>query len=142
MGTAGLGSTRCRTAVLATYRDTKTSLRNLTKIENYQRRGYERDFRNYSWPQNYHNSFWSNYYTNYWQPSSSYYNSFTLPSSYLLPSCHCEEEASSLIENTDLFNYRSASKTSKNIKGLSHRYYSKMVAKRYPFVSGPVAMFV
>jgi len=31
------------------------------------------------WPRVYHNSFWSNYYSQYWAPATSYYNSLTNP---------------------------------------------------------------
>eukprot|EP00091_Calanus_sinicus_P018510 TRINITY_DN4256_c0_g1_i1.p1 TRINITY_DN4256_c0_g1~~TRINITY_DN4256_c0_g1_i1.p1 ORF type:complete len:114 (-),score=24.52 TRINITY_DN4256_c0_g1_i1:19-360(-) len=113
-------------------------------MEYYPRRGYERDLLNYSpWPQTYHNSFWSNYYTHYWQPSSSYYNSFTLPST-LLPS-YSSNHLESKPQEKDPYTYSSSSTVSesyKNIKSKSHSYFSKMMAKRYPFVSGPVAMFV
>ena len=100
-----------------------------------------RSFLPYSWPQVYHNSFWRNYFTNYWQPSSAYYNSFTLPSSYTnlstsIPLPHYEYE-----DALDLYNYQEPSQTYKSIKSLSHGYYSKMVSKRYPFVNGHVAMF-
>merc|ERR1712215_171148 len=111
------------------------------------------DFINYksylpfSWPEVYHNSFWSNYYTNYWQPSSVYYNSFSLPSSYTLPPSYTNLSSSIPLppyeyeEPLDLYNYQEPSQTFKSIKSLSHGYYSKMVSKRYPFVNGHVAMF-
>merc|ERR1711942_606130 len=56
----------------------------IRSMEQLHSRAGERSFLPYSWPQVYHNSFWRNYFTNYWQPGSTYYNSFTLPSSYTM----------------------------------------------------------
>merc|ERR1712055_357677 len=126
---------------------TRKSILLTTSMDYLQRRAYERSYLPFSWPEVYHNSFWSNYYTNYWQPSSVYYNSFSLPSSYTLPPSYTNLSCSTPLppyedeEPLDLYNYQEPSQTYKSIKSLSHGYYSKMVSKRYPFVNGHVAMF-
>merc|ERR1712025_232643 len=104
-------------------------------MEYLHRGGYERNFLPYSWPQVYHNSFWSNYYTNYWKPSSAYYSSLTMPSYDTMP--HYDYQ-----DTLDLYNYQEPSQTYKSVESLTHGYYSKMVSKRYPFVNGHVAMFM
>ena len=98
-----------------------------------------RNLTSYSYPEVYHNSFWSNYYTNYWQPASSYYNSFSLPPSYPLPRYQFDElpgDDFSVSHPT-----RPISKTRKNVRERSRHFLSKMVAKRFPFVNGNIVIF-
>eukprot|EP00092_Neocalanus_flemingeri_P076926 GFUD01095463.1.p2 GENE.GFUD01095463.1~~GFUD01095463.1.p2 ORF type:complete len:104 (-),score=21.10 GFUD01095463.1:63-374(-) len=97
-------------------------------MEFYPRSRYARDIFNYSWPQNYHNSFWSNYYTNYWHPSSSYYNSFTLPPTQLSHYLYDDDQLS------DTYNYHthsvlSGSDTYHNIQTRARHHYSRMCIK-------------
>merc|ERR1711974_389936 len=45
----------------------------------YLIRGNSRHNDGLCFPTNYHNSFWSNYYCHYWDPSSHYYSSLNTP---------------------------------------------------------------
>merc|ERR1711915_470240 len=103
------------------------------------RRSFERNLTSYGYPEVYHNSFWSNYYTNYWQPASSYYNSFSLPPYYPLPRYQFDElpgDDFSVSHPTCPI-----SKTRKNVRERSQHYLSKMIAKRFPFVNGNIVIF-
>ena len=76
-------------------------------------------FRRYdqpSFPTTYHNSFWSNYYSNYWHPSSYYYNQLDNPPPLeIIPGFY--QYYDPLLPKSE---------ASANIKSRSRYYYSSM----------------
>merc|ERR1711894_353053 len=85
--------------------------------------GYRRGV---GFPYNYHNSFWSNYFANYWHPSSYYRQQLECPDPVpLLPGYYVSYDPLLAIPGP-----------SDNIRSRSRQFYSSMVITRsYPAVN-------
>merc|ERR1711936_791070 len=82
--------------------------------------------RGVGFPYNYHNSFWSNYFANYWHPSSYYRQQLECPDPVpLLPGYYVSYDPLLAIPGP-----------SDNIRSRSRQFYSSMVITRsYPAVN-------
>ena len=82
--------------------------------------------RGVGFPYNYHNSFWSNYFANYWHPSSYYHQQLECPDPVpVLPGYYVSYDPLLAIPGP-----------SDNIRSRSRQFYSSMVITRsYPAVN-------
>jgi len=76
-------------------------------------------------PYNYHNSFWNNYMSNYWHPSSYYYNQLYNPEPIpIIPGFY--EYYDPLLPKNE---------ASANVKSRAKQFFSNMViTKNYPMI--------
>merc|ERR1712243_247166 len=96
----------------------------LRKMDLLERRFYGRE-KSVGFPYNYHNSFWSNYLTNYWHPSSYYYNQLFNPDPVeIIPGYYQYYDP-----------FLPKMEASENIRSRSKQLYSNMIiTKNYPML--------